>query len=237
VLDISGGNSYTILAIIIISTSINYYNMCKPLILVGGGGHAKSCIDVIEEQGTFAIKGIIDVPEKVGTKVLSYEIVGIEKDIEELVKMNCSFLITVGQIKSAALRVKLWKILVASNAQLATIISPLAHVSKYAVVHAGSIVMHGAKINAAAVVGYNTIINTNAIIEHDTIVGNHCHISTGAIINGNCQIGNEVFIGSGTIFHQGINVTKRVKIGASSLIHKNIMEQGTYIGIPFKRIF
>lgn len=41
----------------------------KPLLLVGGGGHCKSVIDVAESAG-FTIKGILDIPENVGKDVL-----------------------------------------------------------------------------------------------------------------------------------------------------------------------
>ncbi len=49
--------------------------MSKPkLILIGGGGHCKSCIDVIEQEDKFEIAGILDVPEKKGERILNYEI-------------------------------------------------------------------------------------------------------------------------------------------------------------------
>lgn len=40
--------------------------MNKPLILIGGGGHCKSVIDVVESAG-YTILGIMDMPEMVGT--------------------------------------------------------------------------------------------------------------------------------------------------------------------------
>jgi sugar O-acyltransferase (sialic acid O-acetyltransferase NeuD family) len=210
--------------------------MSKNLILIGGGGHAKACIDVIEQEGVYTIKGIIDLPEKVGTEILGYKVIGIEDDIAALVKDNHYFLITVGQIKSARIRVRIWELLKSLNAQMATVISPFAYVSRYAAINEGTVVMHGARINTDAVIGYNAIINTNAIIEHDTIIGEHCHISTGAILNGGCSTGNEVFIGSGAVVNQGVSIGGNVKIGAASLIHRNIKEEGTYIGVPFVKI-
>ncbi|MEI3801736.1 MULTISPECIES: acetyltransferase [unclassified Chitinophaga] len=210
--------------------------MSKNLILIGGGGHAKACIDVIEQEGSYTIKGIIDLPEKVGTETLGYKVIGIEDDIAGLVKDDHYFLIAVGQIKSARIRVRIWDLLKSLNAQVATVISPFAYVSGHATVNEGTVIMHGARINADVVIGCNTIINTNAIVEHDTIVGEHCHISTGAVLNGGCCTGNEVFVGSGAVINQGINIASNVKIGAASLIHRNIKEEGTYIGVPFVKI-
>jgi len=42
----------------------------KELLLIGGGGHCKSIIDVIEEEGSFSIAGIIDKSDLLGETVL-----------------------------------------------------------------------------------------------------------------------------------------------------------------------
>ena len=39
----------------------------KQIILIGGGGHCKSCIDVIESTNEFSIAGIVDTKDKIGT--------------------------------------------------------------------------------------------------------------------------------------------------------------------------
>ena len=52
----------------------------KPkLILLGGGGHCKSCIEVIEAEGKFTIAGILDVADKLGMDILSYPIFDINE--------------------------------------------------------------------------------------------------------------------------------------------------------------
>jgi len=210
--------------------------MKKKLILIGAGGHAKSCIDVIELTEEFEIAGLLDMPARKGTKLLGYEVIGTDADVPSFVQQGYWFLVTVGQIKNAAIRVSAFNDLRAAGAQIATVISPLAHVSKHAVVEAGTIVMHGAKVNAGAHVGENCIINTNANIEHDTVIGDHIHISTQAVLNGDCKIGDRVFIGSGAIVQQGVEIISGTIIGAGTLVHKNILNQGTYVGIPFVRI-
>jgi len=174
------------------------------LYLIGGGGHCKSCIEVIEEAGDFKIKGIFDLPEKVGEKILGYEIIGSDKELEEYKSKDNYFLITLGQIKSSALREKYFNM----DLHFATVISPRAHVSKYAKVGKGSIVMHDAFINAGAEVGSNCIINTKSLIEHDVKIGDHCHISTAAIVNGDCIVEDRCFIGSNSVLKNNITVPK-----------------------------
>ena len=79
----------------------------NPLILIGGGGHCCSCIDVIEEEGKYQIAGIVNQPGGNSDPVLGYEILGDDGDLPELLKKYKNALITVGQIKRADLRMKL----------------------------------------------------------------------------------------------------------------------------------
>lgn len=208
----------------------------EDLLLIGGGGHCKACIDVIEQQNLYRIVGIIDVTEKVGSEVLGYEVLASDDELPQFVKTIRNVHISMGFIKNGAIRARLYEKAKMLGFEFPLIISPQSYISKHAQVEEGSIVMHRAIINANAHVGKNTIINTACLIEHDTQIGNHSHISTGAIINGNCIIGNQVFIGSGTVAIQGTTVCDHCTIGANSLIIKNLHTAGTYIGNPVKNL-
>src|SRR5690606_5669633 len=88
------------------------------------------------------------------------------------------------------------------------------HVSKYARVGEGTVVLHNAIVNADATIGRGCIINTFANIEHDARIGDYCHISTGAMVNGNCIVGDETFLGSQSVMVNGIEITDGCVIGA-----------------------
>lgn len=189
----------------------------KPeIILVGGGGHCNSCIDVIEQENKFRIAGVVDA-QKYGEQILGYPVLGGDKDLAALRKTYEYALVTIGQIKTPGIRIKLYQQLILLGFSLPTIISPRAYVSKYAVVFDGSIVMHDAVINAQARIGSNCIINTKALIEHDSKIGSHCHISTGAIVNGDVIVGNGVFIGSNAVVRHSEQIGDNFFIRASSL--------------------
>lgn len=186
------------------------------IILIGAGGHARSCIDVIEKEGKWEIAGLIDAPEKLNQQILGYRIIGTDNDISSFHSKGFAFLITVGQIKSAMVRKRIFESLLALNAELPVIISPLAHVSPHAIIQSGTIVMHMACVNAGAVIGHNCIINTKALIEHDVQIGDHCHISTGAILNGGVVAGDEIFFGSGAVSREGVSIPTASFIKANS---------------------
>jgi len=190
----------------------------KSLVLIGGGGHCKSCIDVIESTDQFVIKGILDLKPKLGEKILRYTIIGTNKDIPLLVKEKNYFLITIGNIGDPSKRIELFNLVISCGGLSPIIISPTAYVSNYANIGAGTIVMHSTMINASAKVGQNCIINTKALIEHDATIGDHCHISTGAIVNGGTNVGSRSFIGSGAISKQNIKIPEDSFIKANSIV-------------------
>ena len=204
--------------------------------LIGGGGHARSVIDVLESLPQYQIAGVVDRVEKVGEKVLDYPIVASDQELTALVKEDRLFLITVGQIKTPEVRMRLYDTLKKAGGKFATVVSPLAHCSAHAKVGDGTVVLHFALVNAGAKVGCNSIINTRAIIEHDVQIGQHCHISTGAIVNGGAQIGNGVFIGSQTTVKQELTICDNVVVGAHSYVAHDITEKGTYAGAPARLI-
>ena len=205
--------------------------MKRPLILIGGGGHCKSVIEVAESAG-YEIKGILDMPDEVGKEVLpGHKVIGTDDEIPQYVE-ECEFVITVGFIKNPAIRIKLYNKVKAAGGRLATIIASTAYVSKYAELGEGTVIMHHAFVNAGAKIGDNCIINTFVNIEHDAEVGNQCHISTGTMVNGECKIGENCFIGSQSVCANCIEIASDIIVGAGSVVRKSIRMKGIYAGNP-----
>lgn len=168
------------------------------ILLIGGGGHCKSCIDVIELEGKFQISGIIDdaLHESGIKEVLGYPILGKDKDLQSLRDKYQYAFITIGQIKTPLPRIKLYIKLRTLGYTIPTIISPLSYIAKNVEIGEGTIVMHHALLNTSSKVGKMCIVNTKALVEHDCVIEDFCHISTGAILNGGCQVEEKSFIGS-----------------------------------------
>ena len=202
----------------------------KTLVLVGGGGHCKSVIDVAESAG-YNILGILDMPEDVGKQVLDHKVIGTDDDIPQYVD-KAEFIITVGFIKNPATRIILYNKVKEAGGKLATIIASTAHVSKYSTIGEGTVVMHQAFVNAGAHIGANCIINTFCNIEHDAQIGDQCHISTGTMVNGDCKIGERVFVGSQSVLANSITIGDDIIVGAGSLVRKSITKAGVYSGNP-----
>ena len=194
----------------------------KDIILIGGGGHCISCIDVIEQEKLYRIKGIIQKNLNNKTNILGHQVIGIDLDLQKIVKKNTNILITTGQIKSPKIRIKLFNLAESLGAKFPTIISSKSYHSKYSKINQGTILMHYSIVNANVKIGKNCIINSKSLIEHDVVIGDHVHISTGAILNGGVEIGSGSFVGSGVIIKEGVKIGKNVVIGAGKTILKNI---------------
>ena len=200
----------------------------RDIVLIGAGGHAASCIDVIESEGRFRIAGLVGMESELHQRLCGYEVIATDDTLSELAKEYRCALITVGQIKSCESRLRLYRQACAAGFEMPVIVSPFAHISRHASVGPGSIIMYGAMVNANTKVGSNCIINSRALVEHDAEVGDHCHISTGAILNGNVYVGEASFIGSGAVTKHGISIGKACLVGMASAIRHDLPDGTNY---------
>lgn len=185
----------------------------SPILLVGAGGHARSCIDVIEQQGQYAVSGLVGLPDEIGSQILGYPVLGTDAELPALRGEHRAAMVTVGQIKTPESRIRLFILLEQNGFSFPCIVSPHAYVSPHASIGPGTIVMHGAVVNAGAVVGRNCIINSQALIEHDAVVEDHCHVATAAALNSGVHVGAGTFIGSNASVRQCVKIGERCVVG------------------------
>lgn len=201
----------------------------EDLLLIGAGGHAKACIDVIENQDRFRIIGLIGTIEEYGKSILGYEILGTDSELPKIRNRVKNAFIVVGQIKNNRIRKEIYDNLKSLRYELPTIFASSSYISKYAKIGEGSILMHQSVVNSGATIGVNSIINTRALVEHDCVVGNHCHIATASVLNGGVRLGDQAFIGSGAIVREGIQIGKGCLIGMGLKVLKDLPNDTVFI--------
>ena len=202
--------------------------MNKPnIILIGAGGHAKSCIDVINSESKYNIFGLIGLSSQVGSKVCGYPIIGTDDQLNEIVNDVSQAVIAIGDQKKRSI---LYKYLINNGFKLPNIIAKGAYISRYSSMGQGNIFMHDVIINADVQIGNNCIFNTRALIEHDSTIDDNCHISTGAILNGNVKVEKDTFIGSGAKIMNGIKIGKNSIIGMGLSVRHDQKDNSKFIG-------
>ncbi len=126
----------------------------KKLILVGGGGHCKSVLDAALAMHEFDEIVITDPDIPAGTEVMGCKVVGSDEKLPELKKQGYDYaFVTVGSIKSTAVRRKIAENLKTIGFQFPVIIDPSAIVSSTATVGDGTFIGKRAVLNAEIQVG------------------------------------------------------------------------------------
>lgn len=190
----------------------------EKIVLVGGGGHCKSVIEVIEAEGKFYIVGIVDKKKRKGTELSGYKIIGDDSDLIYIRREVDYALVTIGHIYDVKPRIYAFDKLKELRFKIPCIISPYSYVSARVEVGEGTVIMHKSYVGPDVEIGRNCIINTGAIVEHDCKIGDHCHISTGAILNGGVEVGDRVFIGSRAVIKEYVKIPSDTFVKAGSLI-------------------
>jgi len=200
------------------------------VLIIGAGGHASSCIEIIEAEDKKEIIGLIGTEDEVGKKLSGYEVIGSEKDFPNLLKLTRNLILGIGQIKSPNLRIKIKDKFNREGFVFESVISPAAQISKHAKIGTGTVIMHNVVINAGVKIGDFSIINTGSIVEHDSKIGNFSHLSTGVISNGETSIGNNTFIGSGTIIKERIIIGDNCIIGMGQQVMHHLSDNTKHVG-------
>ena len=177
------------------------------IVIVGGGGHAKMCLDILKTNRDFTIVGITDPNLAAGDCVLGIPVIGDDTELEELYADGVRFAVNgIGGVAQPRVRQKFFTML----KEIGFIVPNLIHRSS--IVEAsvrlgeGNQVMAGAIIGSDVVVGDNCIINSGAIVSHDTALANHVHVAPGAIIGGSVKVGQNALIGMGATIYFGLNI-------------------------------
>lgn len=101
---------------------------------------------------------------------------------------------------------------------------------------AGSVVLAGAVVNPGAHIGKGVIVNSGAVVEHDCLIDDFVHISPNATLAGGVSVGASVWVGAGATVLPGITIAPGSMIGAGAVVAHNILQSGTYVGVPARRI-
>ncbi|MCR5397706.1 MAG: NeuD/PglB/VioB family sugar acetyltransferase [Lachnospiraceae bacterium] len=203
----------------------------KKIVLAGGSGHCKVIIETLKELNIYDEIFITDENLVPGTKVLGCEVVGNDDCLQRLFDEGVTdAFVTVGSIKTTAIRRKLAEKIQTIGFHVPVIIDNTAVVASSAKIGKGTYIGKKAVINADCIIGNYSIINTAAVMEHECTCGDFCHVSIGAVCCGKVCLGNDVFVGTNATVIQKVSIPSNTIVGAGSLILNSIKEPGIYGG-------
>ena len=202
--------------------------MEKTIVIIGASGHGKVVADIAKKAGYTKILFLDDNDQLISCG--GYPVAGQTTDYKSY---DCDMIVAIGNTE---VRQRIQTELMKAGKHLATLIHPAAVVGENTAIGEGTVVMAGAVVNPGAVIGKGCIINTCASVDHDDVIENYVHISVGAHLAGNVHVGEGTWVGIGAVINNNITIVSGCMIGAGAVVIKNIMEKGTYIGVPAKRL-
>lgn len=189
------------------------------LALFGYGGHAREAACQIEQEVTFF------VDDKYANNVA--------KPISEFNPEEYMMIVAVADSKDRAdIVAKLPK-----ETKYFTFIHPSVHIMDDNIqVGVGSFIGANSILTTNIKLGNHTLLNRGNHIGHDSVAGDFFSMMPNAVVGGNVTLGDNVYLGSCSNIREKINITSDVLIGMNAAVVKDITENGTYVGVPTKKI-
>jgi len=199
----------------------------RPYIIIGAGGHASVIADILFKCG-YSVKGFLDDAVAVGTIVLGAKVLGNTDSCMD--HPECLFIIGVGDNNTRK------RIALSYPLEYGAAIHPSAVIGRQVGIGRGTVVMAGCVVNPKTAIGEHCIINTGACLDHDNKISDFAHVSPGAVFGGTVFIGSGTHVGIGSCIKNNIVICDDVVIGAGAVVVSDIVEPGTYAGVPARRI-
>ena len=202
----------------------------EKIVLIGGGGHARSVVDAIERMGAYDIVGFVDADPTTSYK--NYRTIGSDEDLGRIYESGVRFAaICVGFLGNSTLREKLYDRAKTIGFSLPAIIDPSSEIAGDTSIGEGSFIGKLAVVNSNARLGIMTIINTAAIIEHDCCVDDFSHVAVNATLCGDVSVGRAVLIGAGSVVIQGVSIGSKALVGAGAIVLTDVAEDQRAVGV------
>lgn len=199
------------------------------IVVYGCGGHARSIVNTICEVWEDIDIIMVDKNAKVEESILSCYVKS-----EYALQENDNYIIAIGDNKKR--KILYQQFIKEGKGHCVSLVSLYSNIGIETRIGKGTFVAPNVYIGPQVEIGNNTIVNTGSIIEHEVHIGDHTHIAPGVTICGRTSIGNNVFCGAGSTIIDNIHICDKVTIGAGTVIKEDIVEAGTYAGVPARKI-
>jgi UDP-perosamine 4-acetyltransferase len=205
-----------------------------PVIVIGGGGHARVVIDALLAQGA-EILGVCDPALPAAQPgPFGLEVLGDDEAVSAHAPGAVKLANGLGAPGATRRRREVFEAFAARGYRFVTVVHPSAVIGREVELGEGAQVMAGVVVQTGARIGRNAILNTGCRIDHDCRIGDHAHIAPGAVLSGVITVEDEVFIGAGASVIQGMRIGHGAIIGAGTVVVRDVAA-GARIVTPVSR--
>lgn len=201
------------------------------LLIIGASGHGKVVADIALKMNKWKSISFLDDDENIKSS-MGIDVIGKSVDATKYID-NYDIFVAIG---NNVTREKIQEKLEAEGASIPILIHPNAVIGEQVKFGVGTVVMAGTIINCCTEIGKGCIINTGSTLDHDNLIEDYVHISPGVHTAGTVKIGKGTWLGIGSRVSNNLNITSGCKVGAGAVVVKDIIEIGTYVGVPARKL-
>lgn len=210
--------------------------MSLPVIIIGGGGHAKVLIEALRSSGV-TILGITDTDTRLqGQAVTGVTVLGDDAIIAQYRTDEVLLVNGIGSIGIPAARSAVFNAFKAQGYGFASVIHPSAVIAADVALNEGVQVMAGVVIQPCSSIGRNSVVNSGAVVDHDCVLGDHVHVAPGVTLSGEVRIGGGSHIGTGAVVVQRVRIGSGCLVAAGAVVVSNVPDGLAVQGVPAKEV-
>lgn len=204
----------------------------RPFAIVGGGGHGREMLDIVEANGW--LDHFVGFADDVIVGGLAQERItdrgqAVIGPIDWLVEHDVDFIMGIGASEG---RRTIDARLVDAPGRALPVRHPSSTVGSRNRIGDGVILCARTVVTTNVTIGRHTHLNVGAAVQHDSVVGDFVTMSPGAMVNGSVVIGSDVFLGSGAIVTRGCTIGDGAVIGAGAVVLGDVGPGERVFGIP-----
>jgi acetyltransferase EpsM len=197
------------------------------VIIYGGGGHGKACLELLRALRTYRVVGFVDDGLSTNETIMGVPVLGGGEVLAELYARGVRLCVNaVGGIGNLGVRARVFQRIAESGIVCPVVVHPTAYVESSASLSPGVQVFPHAYIGSEARVGFGGIVNTGAIVSHDCDLGECVNISPGAILAGEVQVGAGALIGMGVTINLRVRIGARARVGNGATVKSDVPDGG-----------
>lgn len=122
------------------------------------------------------------------------------------------------------------------NLSYSNLVHKFSYVAKTVEMGQGNFIGAGVVLAPNVKLGDFNFVNRSASIGHGTEILHFNHFGPGCTVAGGCKIGSRNFLGTQSALINNVQIKDDITIGAGGIVVKDILEAGTYAGVPVRKL-
>lgn len=190
--------------------------MKEKIVIIGGGGHAKDVISLINKIQLYVIVGYTDICDK--GKILSIPYLGTDTEFFYNNKEVHFAALGVGEYLDIASKESILNLYINNRIKFPNLVSPKAIINEEVSIGEGTVILDNVVINPNTKIGRFVTIYPNCVIEHDSLIEDNVYLAPAVNMCGGVKIGECSKIGNGVSIKDLVQIKPYSKIEPGSTV-------------------